>query len=97
MNRIRLPRFTAEISVYRTKAAYRALGSYGAQAFGAQVAPQSRQCGQCSGFILGERLCCDVIRKCEPGGGCTTEAVNCTRTQCSGLLEWLVSTFGSIS
>lgn len=96
MNSTRLPRFTAESSVYRSKAAYLAQGSYGGQAFGARVAPQSRQCGQCSGFILGERLCCDVIRNCEPGGGCTSEAVNCTRTQCSGLLEWLVNAFGTI-
>ncbi len=80
-----IPGYTAETSLYRTKANYCLVGAH-APGAGVVVPQLSKACTECTGFFIGTRTCCDVeVLFCMPGVPCIVNFKNCHSENC-GLL-----------
>jgi hypothetical protein len=94
---MRIPGFTAESSLYKTKTSYRASSFHGALSQGGGIVPQKgTACYQCSSWLLGSQYCCDGgVVICTPEGVCHIEGDICYTRPC-GLLPWLVDIIGTV-
>jgi hypothetical protein len=79
---MRIPGYTAQTSLYKTRTNYRSVGTHDPGT--GEVVPQlSRVCTECSGFFFGSRNCCDVeILYCNPTGPCLVNILNCQNENC---------------